>query len=117
MTLTAPTVARLLKMSRAPQSLGSQSDLPSMAMRICVLRLIHSMIFCRYHGQYCAARGVLDQEVILASLLELVHHVRDDDADELQDGDEQRAKRGGAGVEPRHLAKRSNHRGVDPAGD
>ena len=53
MTLTAPTVARLLKMSERASIADAQNDLPSMAMRMYVLRLIHSMIFCRYHRQYC----------------------------------------------------------------
>ena len=52
MTLTAPTVARLLKINDSASIADAQNDLPSMAMRMYVFRLIHSMIFCRYHRQY-----------------------------------------------------------------
>ena len=106
MTLTAPTVAMLLKMSEIASHADQQKRLAldgDEDVRVAVdplddlLQVPQAVLH--------AARGVLDQEVVLASLLHLVHHVRDDDADKLQDGDEQRAKRGRAGVEPRHLAE------------
>ena len=50
---TVPTVAMLLKMSLSAWNADQQKELPSMAIMMYVLRLIHSMIFWRYHRQYC----------------------------------------------------------------
>merc|ERR1719337_370109 len=57
MMFTAPTVRMLLKINETASHADQQKLLPSMAIMMYVLRLIHSMIFCRYHRQYCTTHA------------------------------------------------------------
>jgi len=49
---TAPTVRMLLKINESASHALQQNDFPSIAIMMYVFRLIHSMIFWRYHKQY-----------------------------------------------------------------